>query len=386
MFTRPTFAFRPTTVAGLAGLLLGAMGAAVGCSTSPYSPGPNRSVDERRKDFPIKHEEYAKIGYRLDWVGFPTVTGSLPVEYFQGYPDMAVALEAGSFVSVMEPNTGSQRCADQLSNPLTKFVGFVRDGDHLYVASEVEVFTLDTQTCALTGRQKTARNVATEPVQFNNLLIFGSGVGEVFAHFAAGGVGGVKAWGFLGNGAFEHRPVIIGGAAGAVSQTGQVLFLDAQTGALLGRNNIYGGLACDPVTDGHLMFVAGLDQSIYAFSPSGASTVWRHRTGVPLRVQPTATAERLYCAIPNQGLTAFEAGTGRVVWTTKGFQGTVVGTNRGRLVAWDGTDAALIDPARGDIIERATLTGAAMLRPDKFDDGHLYVVSKSGIVAKFLVK
>jgi hypothetical protein len=29
---------------------------------------------------------------------------------------MAVALEAGSFLTVLEPSTGSQRCADQLAD------------------------------------------------------------------------------------------------------------------------------------------------------------------------------------------------------------------------------------------------------------------------------
>ncbi len=377
--------FRLTPSACLAGAVVAALGAG-GCSSPQFSPGRDHSIEERRKDFPIKHEEYAKIGYRLDWIGFPTVTGSQAVQFLQGYPDMVIALEGGSFLSVLEPNTGSERCADQLANYLTKFVGFAREGKYVYVAGEGEVFTVDTQTCTLIARQKTARNVATEPVLFNNLLIFGSGVGEIVAHYTSGGVGGVKAWGFLGNGAFEHRPALIGGAVGAVSQTGQVLFLDAQTGGLIGRNNIYGGLACDPVSDGHLMFAASLDQSIYAFSPEGGTTVWRHRTGSPLKVQPTATANRLYCAIPGEGLTAFESGTGNVLWTVKGFQGTVVGTNRGRLLAWDGSDAALIDPERGDVIDRATLAGAAMLKPDKFDDGNLFVVSKSGIVAKFLVK
>jgi outer membrane protein assembly factor BamB len=355
-----------------------------GCSNSPFSPGRNRTIDERRKDFPIQHEQFAKIGYRLDWVGFPTVTGSLPIQNFQGYPDMAIALETGSFLSVLEPNTGSQRCADQLSNYLTKFTGFVREGNHVYVSSEGEVFTLDLQTCNLIARQKTARNVATEPVLYNGLLIFGSGVGELLAHVASGGVGGVKAWGFLASGSIEHTPVIIGNMCGAVTQTGQVLFVDAQTGGLIGRNSIYDGLATNPVTDGKLMFVASLDQSIYAFRPEGASTAWRFRTGAPLRVQPTATADRLYCAVPERGLTAFEAGTGNVIWTTKGFQGTVIGMNHGRLVAWDGTTAALIDPTRGDIIDKATLQGVSMLKTDAFDNGKLYAVSTSGVVARFL--
>ncbi len=385
MFNRPMMFARTAARACLAGLVLVALSAG-GCETSPLSPGRDRSIDDRRKDFPLDHEVYAKIGYRLDWVGFPTVTGRLPIQNFQGYPDLVVALEGGSFLSVLEPNTGAQRCADQLSNYLTKFVGFTREGKYLYVASEGEVFTLDTQTCNLVNRQRTARNVSTEPVLYNNLLIFGTGVGEVLAHIAAGGVGGVKAWGFLASGPIEHNPVVIGTSVGAVTQTGQVVFLDAQTGGLIGRNSIYDGVACNPVTDGRLMFVASLDQSLYAFSPQGGSTVWRHRTGAPLKVQPTATADRVYCAIPNEGLTAFESGTGHVLWTTKGFNGTVVGTNHGRLLAWDGTEAALIDPARGDIIDRAKLPGAAMLKPDAFDDGKLYVVSKSGVVARFLVK
>ena len=41
-----------------------------------------------------------------------------------------MSLEAGSFLTVMEPNTGSQRCADQIANYLSKFTGFVRDGKY----------------------------------------------------------------------------------------------------------------------------------------------------------------------------------------------------------------------------------------------------------------
>jgi outer membrane protein assembly factor BamB len=379
MTPRSLFAFRPAALLAL-GLL-------IGCEApTTINRGPDRTVDQRRKDFPIKHDDYAKIGYRLDWVGYPSVTGTLPIQECMGYPDLVVTLESGSFVSVLEPNTGAQRCADQLANYLTKFVGFVREGNFIYVASEGEIFTLDTRTCNLVGRQRTARSVSTEPVYFNNLLICGTGAGEVLAHLASGNVGGIKAWGFMSNGSFESKPVLIGGAVGAVSQAGQVVILDAQTGSLLGLNRIYDGLATDPVSDGRLMFVASLDQSIYAFAPQGASQVWRYRTAAPLKVQPTATADRLYCAIPDKGLTAFESGTGNVVWTTKGFMGSVVGTNKGRLVAWDGREAALIDAARGDIIDRAKLPGVSFLRTDKFDDGALLVVSKSGVVAKFQPK
>lgn len=367
----------------LAALLLGA--GLSGCETSsPFSPGPARTVRQRRASFPIVNEDYARVGYRLDWVGYPAVTGSLPVQSLLAYDDMVVVQEAGSFVTVLEPNTGSRRCADQLSNPLSKFVGMTRDDDRILCASEGEVFVLDPQTCNLLARQQIEKIVATEPVLYNNLLIFGTGVGEVLAHMTDSAVSGIKAWGYRTTGAITRKPALIGSAVGAVAQDGTVVFLEAQSGSLLGQNRIYGGMETDPVHNGSLMFVASVDQSIYAFAPVGATMIWRHRTGAPLRTQPTAIGDRLYCAVPGRGLTAFDASTGDILWECKDFGGTVVATNRGRLLSFDGAEAALIDPARGDVLERSKLPGVAMLKPDKFEDGSLFAVSKSGVVAKFL--
>jgi outer membrane protein assembly factor BamB len=379
-------AFRSPRFACVAGVLLAAGAIAPGCSSpSPFSPGKDQTANERLKASAINQPDFTRLGYHLDWTGFPVVTGSLPVQFFKAYPDMAVALEQGSTVTILETNTGARRCADQLANPLTKFVGIARSGNRLFCASEAEIFTLDAATCNMVGRVRTARNVDTEPVLFGNLLIFGSTAGELFAHLAGGGVSGVKAWGFLTpGGPFDRKPALIGGAVGAVSQAGQVVFLDAGSGTLLGQTRIYAGAAVDPVADDNLMYVASLDQSIYAFAPQGAALIWRYRTAYPLRVQPTVHGDRLYCAVPGQGLVAFDAPTGKVLWTTKDFLGSVVATNHKRLVAWDGKDLALIDPERGDLLDHAAVPNAAIVTPDKFDDGNLYVVSKAGVVSKFL--
>lgn len=381
MLSRPHRLSNAARTACLAALLL----AAAGCETSPYSIGRNLPPEERRKQFATPAEEYAKIGYRLDWAGYPAVTGSLPIERIMAFSDMVVVQEAGSFVTILEPNTGTRRCAEQLGTHLSKFVGMAREGDRVYCATEGEVFVMDTQTCNLVGRQKTEKNVSTEPVMVGSLLIFGTGVGEVLAHMSQSAVGGVKAWGFLTTGAFERKPALIGGRViGAVSQAGSIVFLDALSGDLLGQTKIYKGVATDPVCDANLMFVASLDQSIYAFAPEGATEIWRHRTAAPLRDQPTVHDGRLYCAIPGEGLTAFEASNGNIVWQCKDFGGSVVAVNKGRLVVWNGTEAALIDPATGDIISRAKLPGVSFLKPDAFVDGNLYVVSKSGVIAKFV--
>jgi len=383
MLSRRLYLARHARIACLSGLLAGSA-ALVGCSSSHYDPGPTRSVDERRKAFTIDHEAAAKMGYRFDWMGFPAITGSLPVTFIRPYSDFTVVLEQGSTLSILDPNTGQRRCTNQLASPLTRFVGVAREGNMVFVASQGEVFTLDAQTCNLVARQKIEHVVNTLPALYNNLLIFGTSYGEIMAHLWSGSVGGVKAWGFLATGTFEQQPLIVGTAVGAVSRTGDVVFLDAQTGSLLGRNRIYAGLETQPVTDGRLLFMASLDQSIYAFDPEGGAQVWRYRTAAPLRVQPTVVGDRLYCEIPGQGLTAFESGTGTVAWTAKGCHGTVIATNKGRLIVWDGATFTQLDPGRGDVINSAAFPNVALIQPEKFSDGNLYVVSKSGVVAKFI--
>jgi hypothetical protein len=378
---------RRARIACLSGLLAGAA-ALVGCSSSHYNTGPNQSVDQRRQAFPINHDAAAALGYRFDWMGFPAVTGTLPITDLKPYTDFTVALEQGSNLSVLEPNTGQRRCTNQLASPMTRFVGLAREGNLIFAASQGEVFTLDAQTCNLMARQKIEHVVNTAPAIYNNMLIFGTSYGEILAHLWSGSVGGVKAWGFLATGTFEQKPVVIGNTVGAISHNGDVVFLDAQTGSLMGRNHIYAGLSTDPVTDGRLLFVASLDQSIYAFSPDGGSQVWRYRTGAPLRTQPAVAGERLYCDVPGQGLTAFDVGTGNVAWTQKNCHGTVIATAKGRLIVWDGANSnfSLVETGRGDIVNSVTFPNVAMIRPEKFDDGNLYFVSKSGVVAKFIPK
>lgn len=360
--------------------------ALAGCSSEPsISAGPSQTPEERSKAFPVNYDEYAKIGYRLDWKGYPSITGSLPVQFMEPYSDIVVTLAKGSTVTILDAGTGSRRCSDQLATPLTGFVGIARDSRSVQCCSDADVYVIDPQTCNMVGRQPIGKLARSQPLGFENLLIVGTGDGELLAHIKSDAAAGVKAWGFAIDGAIERKPVLIGNVVGTVSQTGQVLFVDGASGALVGRNFIYAGLATDPVADDSLMYVASLDQSIYAFAPVGGTLLWRVRTASPLQVQPTVHAGHLYCTVPGQGLTAYDCATGQVLWKCKGFSGTIVGTNKKRLVGFDKStsEAALIDAARGDVIERAKVPGVTMMKPDKFEDGNLYVVSESGVVAKF---
>lgn len=367
------------------GLALLAATLTMGCSSETYTVGRGLSPEQRLAAFPTDAGDWAKLGYTRDWTGFPAITGGLPIQFIEPDGDSVVVLEAGSQVSVLESSTGVRRTAAELANPLTRFVGLEVSGERIFAISEGEVFTVDSQTGVLRDRKRIEKVVATEPAMFGGLMVFGTPAGEVMAHMSIGSIGGVKVWGFGTNGPVSGKPALIGSTVGAVSQSGQVVFLNAETGGLIGRNSMFGGVETDPVADQNAMFVASVDQSVYAFSPFDGSMLWRHKTAHRLTVQPTAFGGRLYCSIPGEGLVAFDGQSGSVLWRCKDFDnGVVVGINRNRLLAFNGNEAALIDPERGDLLERAKVPGVLMLKPDSFVDGNLYAVSRSGVVVKFL--
>ncbi len=332
----------------------------------------------------IDHVAWGKVGYRLDWQGFPFYAGSRVPEVTRlvGLPDMVLAQERSSLVSLMEPTTGQVRWSAEVANPLTRFVGLTRDpidATRVLAASESELFGLTTGTGSMVSRQKLERVVNTPPIIAGDVAIFGSTAGEVYAHNFARNV---KAWGFMARGAINAAPVSVGGIVGVVSQVGDVVFL-TPSGSLVGRGRVLGSVATDPVTDGSRLFVAALDQSLWAFDTSGVE-LWRYRTAGPLRVQPACVNGVVYCEVPGKGMTAFDGASGRLLWSNPKAAGTVIAGRADRVLAWDGERLALLDAARGDTIDGATPVGITRLVAGGPDNAELYAAFAGGSVARFL--
>lgn len=356
-----------------------------GCSSSGST-----SIEERRSRFEIDPESYAKLGYRRDWTAFPFVGGGESVQFVDAYPDLIIVQETGDTLTALEASNGAQRWTYDPTSATTQFVGNVRDGNRLISSSQAEAFILDTETGNLLDRQPFTRVVRTEPVLAGNLAIYGTGSGELLAHLlTTGGVRGVKAWGNMLSGSIEFSPVRVGNAVAAVSQAGDVIFVEAASGSLLGRTRVFAGrtgaIAAPLASTDSLLFVASLDQSLYAFGIDGRQA-WRYRTPLPLRWQPVAHADTVYCAFADKGLLAFESATGREKWAAKGVQGYVVALRQGRLIVWDGTTAHVVDPRSGSVFERVPLPGVSVLTFDTFEDGNLYATSREGVVAKFVTR
>lgn len=377
---RPLFRLISTLGAAVVGVSLSAL---VGCEGGATTGAPGEATS-RAESFKPGVEPWAKLGYRWDWSGFPAVAKGGSILFFDVQDDALVAQDSAGVVTLLEPTNGRVRWSAEPASPLTRFVGINRfksgNADLVLVSSESEVFQLNAQTGNLVARQRYEKVVNTRPVLVGQLAIYGTSRGEVLAHHLGTGF---KAWGFGTRDSINIPPVIVGGLVATVSANGEFTFLEPSRGGLVGRGAMYAGVACDAAASDDLLIAASTDQSLWGLAPSGVPA-WRVRTSTPLRTAPVVYAGMVYVTLPDRGFCSIDAASGSQRWACKGVQGRLIGVRAGRLLVWDGREAVTLDPARGTVIERATLDQVKALVMDKMEDGTLYVVTKNGVVAKFL--
>lgn len=372
----PSF-FVPAARLGLA-LLVFTLSCA-GCDSTGSKP-PLPTPQERAAAVPMQTDEFAKLGYRIDWRGFSTMLPGSTVKFFDIFGDIVVAHGSGGVVTVMESKNGSTRWSDQAANELTKFVGNIRDLDRLIISSDSEAFFYDVASGTLKARQKLAIVTNTRPVQVNDILVYGGASGQVLGHLT---LNGFKQWGAMMKGPIEADPLAVGrGRVALVSSGGDFYVIDGGTGLIQARGTMFAGTQAPIAASEKLVFIASEDHSLYAMSIDEGRQLWRIRTDAPLRKAPVFHDGRVFCDMGEGGMSAFESATGKQVWSNPKVSGTVVAVRNKRLVVYNGATAVTLDPAKGTIIDTVTLTNIKMLKPDAFVDGNMYAVSGNGVIAK----
>ncbi len=356
-----------------------------GCATTdPDKPTPEEFEPQA---FRPLTEAFDKLGYRWDWSGFPTPASGERIVFLEAWPDAVATQDSASKVTIIEPASGRVRWSGEVASRFTRFVGLSRDRegktDRMISSSESEAFVLDMQTGNLVSRERFENVVNTPPLLLGPIGVYGTPNGELLAHRYSNST---RAWAYQASGPVEFPPILAGHIIAGITQAGIISMIDAYSGSLAARARIYGGAAGTLATDGALIFVASLDQSIYAFDAITAQKVWQHRTSQPLSWSPVCIGARLYCHTADLGLTCFDAGTGRVIWNNENVRGSVIGTRKNDLLVWNGTEMVLLEPDQGATVARAALPNIRKVTFDRFDDGNLYITNRAGVVGRFVPK
>lgn len=353
-----------------------------GCNSLPSaSAPPPTSPKAARASISIPDETFSRLGYKRTWTGFAEVGRNTGIRFLETYDDLIIILDNASTVTALEAQTGARRWRNPIGTRLSKFVGIVRFQGRVAVCSETEVFLLDPATGQTLERQPYAKVVGAAPLQIDSRLVFGTGLGRVFAHSLGSGL---TLWENSVQGAIETAGIRVGGAVAFVSITGNIVFIEPTTNSLLGLGHIYAGSSVPLASSNRLLFIASDDQSLYAFSPAGRLPIWRVRTEAPLVDAPVHHAGVVYCTIPGRGMTAFVAETGDELWVAPDVGGTVIGMRAGRPVVWDSAVVTLLNNDDGSVHASVELPGVSRLVMDGFTDGTLYAASDMGLVIRLV--
>ncbi len=367
-------------LAGLCSLALFA-----GCASLGGGGGSGESAELSAND-----EAFGELGFRREWSGFPTMTKNGRIREVYVDQTNVIVQETGSTVSYLEPATGRLRWQNRLGTAMTKFVSIYPynwgGAPAVLASSESDVHVLQADTGNLLARQNLAKVVSTGPVIIGDVAVFGTAGGEVMGHsFATGS----RLWGHDLNGPIQAGPTYVHGAVVSVADSGQIVSLEAGTGALFGRGEIFKGASTAPVAGDMLFFVASLDQSIWAFDPGNpAREIWREQTSAPLRSQPVAFNGALIVSTTDRGLLSLNQRTGEIQWTAEEVQGEVVGIHEGRMLVFnkDAREAYTISPTSGTVFQQQSLPTVSGMAFDRFVDGNLYAWGDGGVVAKFTTR
>lgn len=340
---------------------------------------------------------FSSLGWTLDWAA-PVNVGT-DVEALIPAGDVVFVQDDQNEFTVRETSTGAFRWSAPLDNPLVDFLGHVRADDARITligreprrtdvvlnCSVTEVFVRDLNSGELMSRQRLLHLCATEPVLFGNELILGGLNGNLLFHD------------FTTN-LYTHRfglpsginvaPALTGNQQlGVVARDGSVAVLDAHTADARGRSyKLFAGSAHPPATDQRSVYIASLDQSLYAFDTVTGERRWRLRTDRPLSEAPTAHGGRVYVALPETGLLAVDGRRGDIIWTAETLdRGSVIGTKSDELLFWDGKTLSVVDTRTGDIIESQDMPFVRHLVTDGFEDPALYAVTDADRLLRFRI-
>jgi outer membrane protein assembly factor BamB len=378
----PSFDVRFLAVA----VALGACQAAAAASAPPAArPADGAQALEDR--FVLGPAAADDLGFRINWqTGALATTGAQAQKMSVSADSVWFGDSVGSVVRLRRDNGETVWRAS--TNPgIERITGFEHlpagKRDEVFVVTDLNSVALDAGTGMMVRKSTFAHLPSRDPEVFGSSMVYGSSTG-LCCWFQYGTGFNWRASSLGGN---IVAPVTIAGHIVLVGSTsGAVYALDAATAEILWTRRLTAGVEAKIAADDRACFIAGIDQSVWAFDLSNGRVLWQHFTSSPLRNPPSRIGDGLYVQIPGEGLVSFNPAPrdkpdGEVRWRSNAA-GDVVSVSGNRLYAWEARSRTMsvVDAASGRVIHESRIPNAVQLQFTAPVDGDMLLMGADGRV------
>ncbi|MEM7626472.1 MAG: PQQ-binding-like beta-propeller repeat protein [Planctomycetota bacterium] len=359
-------------------LTLTAATALPGCVSRKKTSDPTPPGAEYRTGLALEPGYARDMGFSNRWARSVVLGKGQSVYAVVPLGDLLVIVERpDNVVTALNISDGSLAWKKVLGETLEDLYTPVGDADNIYVNSGRRLFTLSRRDGEIDKVANLAYAVESGPKLIDQLAIFGSGNGRVFAHHV---FDGYKKWVYGLNNSIETSPLAENNQLFVADTDGNYAMLASSSGELRWQGRAFGPITANPVLDRAFVVLASEDQSLYSFVATTGRERWtRFRSEVPLTETPSVIDDTIYLPEPGIGLTAIDANTGQARWTIPDIRIPLVPHDGGVLVH-DKTALTLIDPATGETLQTVPTQKLEMVVKGPSDS--LIIVSQEGEVLR----
>lgn len=380
----------------------------IGCASSPNNGAtstagtsaaanstatPAETMQELERRYVVGPIAARELGYRVDWQSLEVGNN---VKLFEVSDDSVFALDTRNFLVRLDRETGRRIWRVPVAEPIQEIIGINYIGEKVYLTTGGRLIELDSATGTQTGLQRLEKIANTAPVHVGQFLIYGGRNGQLIWHSHEV--------------AFQWRAYQVSpsinvmplrvqddpweyGYILTVGNDGRVTLHSAESATMLWDKRLLSNVVAPPAATQSAVYVASLDQHLWAYDLYTGRNLWRYLTNTPLSDPPIVIEDRLYQQIPTEGLVCFAAAPldspgGQIHWRAKNIKGNVIAKRGNRLFVWHRPDRQLtiLDAARGGIVERMHLRQATRLVATDLDGGELYAIGEDGRVVRLLAR
>lgn len=267
----------------------------------------------RRSGLLMEPDQARQVGYVLNWATDLEVPGDHQLVAARVLGDLLVTVEIpGNLVTAVSMRDGSVRWRRVIGDQTKRLYAPARHGDQVLVNTDTRLYLLRASDGNTQDVQDLDGVVAMGPVVVDDLAVYGSIDGTVFAHDV---LTEFSQWEYLLTARIVTQPVAMDGDIFVADSRGTYVMLDAD-GDAAWRGHTFGPVTAAPAMDEAAVYVASEDRSLYALNRNNGSDRWPapFRADQALTQAPMAFGLVVLQPLPGGGVVALDSVDGAERW------------------------------------------------------------------------